>query len=172
MGIRRLSEPVVDAGPLIHLAEIDALDVLSIFDRIHIPNAVWDEAVIRHAVPAEAVERACDVVRHSVEMEAERYAVEAGLQSLQRGERECLYVCDDQRLGLLLTDDLAVRRRASTLGLTPVGSLGVIVRAFRLNRIDFSTAEERIEALHSVSSLFVTRALVDIAIVQLRGAGG
>lgn len=36
---------VVDAGPLIHLTEIDGLALLRIFTALHIPDAVWLEAV-------------------------------------------------------------------------------------------------------------------------------
>ena len=38
---------VSDAGPLIHLTEIDSLPLLRIFDTVHIPDAVWSETVER-----------------------------------------------------------------------------------------------------------------------------
>jgi len=34
---------VCDAGPLIHLDEIDALDLLADFPRVLVPDAVWRE---------------------------------------------------------------------------------------------------------------------------------
>ena len=34
---------VADAGPLIHLDELDALDVLSDYAQVHVPPAVWRE---------------------------------------------------------------------------------------------------------------------------------
>jgi len=167
MGARQLSEPVVDAGPLIHLAEIGALDVLSVFDALHVPDAVWDEAVRHHGVEAAPLRKVCRVVRHSVDAESTRFAEQAQLKDLHRGEIECLYVCREQQLELLLTDDLAVRHRARELGLTPVGSLGVVVRAFRRGRIDYGLAKTRIESLYSTSSLFVTRSIVELAIERL-----
>ena len=72
------------------------------------------------------------------------------------------------RLSLLLTDDLAAREAAAALGLTPVGSLGVVVRGYRLHRASLADAEELIVALHGRSSLFVTRAIADLAIEHLR----
>lgn len=45
MGIRRVEAAVADAGPLIHLAEIDTLSLLRIFERLYIPQAVWSETV-------------------------------------------------------------------------------------------------------------------------------
>ena len=37
------SEAILDAGPLIHLAEIDALDVLRDFANLYVSNAIWEE---------------------------------------------------------------------------------------------------------------------------------
>lgn len=39
----RPSVVVADAGPLIHLDELDALDVLSDYAAVFVPNAVWLE---------------------------------------------------------------------------------------------------------------------------------
>ena len=70
---------------------------------------------------------------------------------------------------VLLTDDLAVRRAAKALGLTPVGSSGIIAKAHQMGRIFIDTAEHHLRQLYSVSSLFVTQAIVDLAIEQMRG---
>lgn len=67
----------------------------------------------------------------------------------------------------LLTDDLAVRYRAKSLGLTPVGSLGIVVRAYHLDAISREAAVSKIQALQDISSLFVTPAIVALAIGQL-----
>lgn len=45
MGTRSVTAALVDAGPLIHLSEIDALTLLQIFDTLMIPEAVWSETV-------------------------------------------------------------------------------------------------------------------------------
>ncbi len=47
MAIARPSVVVADAGLLIHLDELDALDVLSDYAAVFVPNAVWLE-VQRH----------------------------------------------------------------------------------------------------------------------------
>jgi len=71
-------------------------------------------------------------------------------------------------VALVLTDDLAVRDAVKQQGGTPVGSLGIIVRASRTGWIDTDEAERLLRRLHESSSLFVTDAIVDIAIEQLR----
>jgi predicted nucleic acid-binding protein len=53
------------------------------------------------------------------------------------------------------------------LNLTPIGSLGIVVKAYRLGHIPLSKAKQHIASLYDISSLFVTRAIVEIAIEQL-----
>ncbi|MBA7618628.1 hypothetical protein ES703_25958 [subsurface metagenome] len=38
-----MTEVVCDAGPLIHLDELNCLELLSDFDKIIVPEAVWEE---------------------------------------------------------------------------------------------------------------------------------
>ena len=38
---------VADSGPLIHLTEIKALWLFSVFEVIYLPDAVWEETVRR-----------------------------------------------------------------------------------------------------------------------------
>lgn len=84
------------------------------------------------------------------------------------GERECLYLCGQLNVLLILTDDLAVREAAKKLNLTAVGSLGIVAKAYALGRISLSEAESHIRQLHEVSTLFVTKAIVEMAMEQLR----
>jgi predicted nucleic acid-binding protein len=44
-------------------------------------------------------------------------------------------LCSMLGVPVLLTDDLAARDAAKVLGLTPVGSLGIIARACQMGRI-------------------------------------
>ena len=45
MGTGTVTSAVADAGPIIHLSEIDALQFLHVFDHLLIPNEVWNETV-------------------------------------------------------------------------------------------------------------------------------
>lgn len=164
MGQGRLAA-VADTGPLIHLAEIGCLPLLSVFEEIHIPEGVWREA----DRPPTVRQGLTFAQRHLLpESEIARFTAENGLQRLQAGERESLLLCSQLGVAVLLTDDLAVRRASKRLGLTPVGSLGVIARAHRMGRIPFETAERHLRELYTVSSLFVTQTIVDLAIESLR----
>lgn len=168
MGAGRVKAAVADAGPLIHLTEIRCFWLLKIFEALHIPDAVWSETVRQNRVPRVDVSRLNNVHQHTLPQgEVTRFVQENGLADLHAGECECLYLC--QRIGvpILLTDDLAVREAAKHLKLTPVGSLGIVVKAYQLGHIALADAEHHIAALHDVSSLFVTRTIVELAIKQL-----
>ena len=169
MGAGRTGPAVADAGPLIHLNEIGRLSLLRAFSVVHIPDAVWAEAVESQRVVPVDVERATSIQRHSLDAETvSRFVHEQGLEALHHGERECLHLCRQLNVPLLLTDDLAVRDVAKRIGITPVGSLGVVVRAYYLGEISIGDAELSLASLYDVSSLFVTRAIVDAAVQQLR----
>jgi predicted nucleic acid-binding protein len=164
MGQGRLAA-VADTGPLIHLAEVGCLTLLSIFEDLHIPEGVWREA---ERPPSIRLELAF-AKRHFLSRdEVARFTADHELEKLQAGERESLLLCSRLGVPVLLTDDLAVRRVGKALGLTPVGSLGIIARAHRMGRINIETAERHLRELYTVSSLFVTQTIVDLAIESLR----
>ena len=163
---------MADAGPLIHLVETGCLPLLRIFDSLHIPDAVWSETVGQRRVLEEDVLGLGNIHRHTLtQPQVAQFVLDNHLEELHAGEVECMYLCQQIAVPVLLTDDLAVRDTAKRFGLTPVGCLGVVVRAYRVGDISLEGAERHLADLYNVSSLFVTRAIVDLAIEQLRSQG-
>jgi predicted nucleic acid-binding protein len=159
---------VADSGPLIHLHEIGRLPLLGIFQSVHLTGAVWEETIEAGRAQEAALRSAASIRRHCLDPEETRHFVQTNnLSHLQPGELECLFLCMQVRMPLLLTDDLAARDAAKRLGVRPVGSLGVIIRACHVGRIALPEAEACLERLFQTSSLFVTRVLIDLAIEQL-----
>jgi predicted nucleic acid-binding protein len=160
---------VADAGPIIHLNEVGCLPFLRVFNVLHIPDAVWAETVEQVRVSSDAVRRLGIVQRHSLpQAEITEFTGKQNLHALHQGERECLYLCKHISVPTLLTDDLAVRDTAKRLSLIAVGSLGIIAKAYRLGHVSLADAEKHMMSLYDVSSLFVTRTIVDLAIEELR----
>ena len=171
MGAGKLKAVVVDAGPLIHLAEISCLKFLNIFDALHIPEAVWLETVAQGRLSHSELSTLQSIQRHSpLSSEVEQFVKENRLLHLHAGEQECLFVCLSQGISMLLTDDMAVRAAAKQLKILPVGSLGIVVSAFKRGELTLQEAERFIADLYDTSSLFVTRAIAELAIEQLRAA--
>jgi len=164
-----MTSAVADAGPLIHLHEIDRFSLLQLFAPLHIPDAVWQETVGQGRLTQDDVLPLVNVQRSSLfPSEIDRFIQDNRLEDLQAGECQCLYLCQQIQVPLILTDDLAVRDAAKQLQLTPVGSLGIVVRAYCQGFITLAEAENAITQLYDVSSLFVTRAIAELAIEQLR----
>jgi predicted nucleic acid-binding protein len=168
VGAEKVNASVTDAGPLIHLTEVGCLHFLKIFDALHIPDAVWSETVEQNRIPQGNILALGNIQRLTVsQSEVIRFTQENRFENLHNGERECLYLCQKIGVLILLTDDLIVREAAQHLNITPIGSLGVLVKAYHLGHIVLADVERYITDLYDVSSLFVTRTIIELVIESL-----
>ena len=148
---------VSDAGPLIHLAEIDSLELLATFDTLLVPETVYKE-VEAGGVPNGLA----DLSYELVEADESR----AGGEELDAGERAATAVAKERRV-VLLTDDLAAREAASDAGVQVHGSIGVIALGYGRGLLDRAEAASRMRALQRETSLFVTESVVERGIQML-----
>jgi predicted nucleic acid-binding protein len=111
---------VCDAGPLIHLDELDALDLLGDFQSVLVPDAVWIE-VERHR--PDLFDRGLEsFARVGLQRPPGASLVAlARLMPLHVGETQALQIAEEHRADLLLTDDTAARLAAKQIGLSVVG---------------------------------------------------
>jgi predicted nucleic acid-binding protein len=112
-----MTEVVLDAGPLIHLAELDALDVLCDFSLLLVPEAVWFE-VERHFPEALLTEQV-NLKRVKAPRPSPTLVALALSLALDRGELEVLSLMDIYPHAILLTDDSAARLAAEQRILHP-----------------------------------------------------
>ena len=148
---------VSDAGPLIHLAEIDSLELLATFDTLLVPEIVYEE-VDNGGVPDGLADLSYELV------EADESRV--GTEELDAGERAAVTVADKRGV-ILLTDDLAARETASDAGVEVRGSIGVIALGHGSGLLDRDEAASRMRALQRETSLFVTESVVERGIQML-----
>ena len=148
---------VSDAGPLIHLAEIGSLELLSTFDTLLVPETVYKE-VEAGGVPDELADLSYELV------EADESRV--GAEELDAGERAAIAVAKEREV-VLLTDDLAAREAAAGAGVEVRGSIGVIALGYSRGPLDRDEAASRMRALQREASLFVTEAVVERGVRML-----
>jgi predicted nucleic acid-binding protein len=148
---------VSDAGPLIHLAETDSLELLSAFDTLLVPETVYEEVEVG-GVPDELADLSYELV------EADESRVET--EELDAGERAAIAVAKERGV-VLLTDDLAAREAASSADIEVRGSIGVIALGYGRGLLDRDEAASRMRALQRETSLFVTDAVVERGIRML-----
>ncbi|MDY6818198.1 MAG: nucleic acid-binding protein [Halobacteriales archaeon] len=150
---------VLDAGPLIHLTEINSLELLATFDTLLVPETVYEE-VDAGGVP----DRLADLSYELVEADESR----VGTEELDAGERAAIAVAKGRGV-VLLTDDLAARKVATDAGVEVHGSIGVIALGYGHGLLDRDEAASRMRALQRETSLFVTEAIVERGIRILEG---
>ena len=148
---------VSDAGPLIHLGEIDSLELLSTLDTLLVPETVYKE------VEAGGVPDGLGALSYEL---VEAVESQVGAEKLDAGERAAIAVAE-QRGIVLLTDDLAARETASDAGIEVHGTIGVIALGHGRGLLDRDEAASRMRALHRETSLFVTGAVVERGIRML-----
>jgi len=141
---------VSDTGPLIHLAEIESLGLLSVCDTVYIPETVYEE--LQHSgVPDGFADVSYTLVEASIQSDTDQ---------LDPGERAAIAVANS-RDAVLLTDDLEARKSASERGIEVHGSIGIIALGYTQGRIEKSEAASLMRSLQSETSLFVTDAVVE-----------
>jgi len=154
---------VCDAGPLIHLSEIERADLLSQFSPLFVPETVRCEAI--------SFVRPVDLSIEFVPVSgADRHVIVGRIsEKLDAGEIDCLALCLREKPPLFLTDDLKARKEASRLGIVVHGSVGIVVRACRKALITLPQADEALRKLGECRSLFVSRAVIELGRQQLYG---
>jgi predicted nucleic acid-binding protein len=99
---------VVDAGPLIHLHELDCLDLLADFPQVWVSPVVWREAQQHQSKLTAALVPGLRLEHARRPLPAE-WAVLVEAVGLDAGEISALQLLHEQRAGLFLCDDAAAR---------------------------------------------------------------
>ena len=135
---------VADAGPMISFARAGRLELLrQVVGELWIPEAVYHELVTQGAGRPGAAEasRGAWIQRKPI---AQPTAALALPRTLGEGEREAIVLAQELR-AVLIVDDAAARDTALRLGISVLGSLGVL-REAKLHRI-ISAVKPHLDAL-------------------------
>lgn len=152
---------VCDSGPLTHLWQIGQWPAFRTFDAVHVSKQVAAE-VERHVPLAQMTALAghkviVDAVSKK-EIAAVRHTAPAGL-TLHEADLATLALARRQSPDLVLTDDLATRQAVESQGQVPMGSVGILLRAYKAGLLDAVTLDEAIDGLFVHSTLYLNPAL-------------
>lgn len=157
---------IADAGPLIHLDELDVLDVLSDFDAVIVPNAVWLE--VQHHRPQALTNNKIRLVRKPPTTVIDQVKAIATLYTLHHGEREALSECISNNIMFLITDDTAARLAAKNLNITAHGTIGLIIRAVRQNLKEPIEVIDLLNSIPEKTTLHIRPSLLSDIVSQIK----
>lgn len=156
---------ILDAGPIIHLEEIDCLRLLLDFKRLIIPDAVWYEVAYHR--PSVFKHKDVNFEKVNVVLDEDILSV-CRLFCLDTGEVEAIALCSRYPDSILLTDDASARLVAKTLGIRAYGTIGVLLRAIRRSQITPHEAIGKLEEIPLKSTLFIRRSLLREIIEEVK----
>lgn len=158
---------VADSSFLIALALIDTLPLLSqIFSQVFIPDAVYEEVVIRGTgLPgAEEVAGAEWIKRVAIKDANKVKAYRA--ERLGIGEAEALALAEELRADLLLVDDERAWETAQRKSIAYLRSIEFVLEAHRRQLLDAETAKGKLVELGK--KRWMSEEVLEIALQQLK----
>ena len=154
---------VSNTGPLLHLGEAQALDLLRLAGEIHVPEGVETEVKLHNPSWQGPSWLSVDKLQQPFTSEASAWQ-QAGL--LDFGEAEAVAFTRQLKADWLLTDDTAARLLAKGLHIEVHGSLGVVLWAAVAGHLDQAGSEETLKRL-AESSLWVSSRVLQEALLAL-----
>lgn len=154
----KITDAVVDAGPFIHLHEIELMSLFGLFKRITTSGNILEEC---HKIRNEIKElKNLDIKKlTSTSKDFTKYLIQK--YKIDMGEASGIALCRQENIELFFTDDLEARSTANHLGFEARGSIAIILRSLRENMLSKDETKDAIKKLYHDSSLFMTEDLKD-----------
>jgi len=151
-----MNEAVLDAGPLIHLAELDALDTLVDFSALFVSMAVREEVECHepHALKHPYLQYVFAPLPPPSLLAMGRAL------ALDKGEMEALSLMDLYPEAIFLTDDSAARLAAEHRGIKAHGTIGILIRSVRKGDRTERDVIDLLRDLRSRSTLYIRPSLL------------
>jgi predicted nucleic acid-binding protein len=130
---------VADTSPINYLVLIGHVDLLpNFYRRIVVPLSVWEE--LRDSCTPDAVRAWLSWPPKWVERRRPQGKPDPTLDFLDRGEREAIGLASELSADRLIVDETLAREAAVRLGLSVIGTLGVLRNGARAGRLDLPEA--------------------------------
>lgn len=151
---------VSNTGPILHLHEIQSLNVLKLFRLIVSPEVEHEIRNIAKVAMQFNVVRLKPRYKDLSKIITNEYF-------LDMGEAESIALAAQEHTKLFFTDDLEAREVGKSYGLEVHGTVGLILRAFREGAIPKDDAINKVWFLYRDSSLYITSDVVQWIIERI-----
>lgn len=137
---------VSNSSPLIFLAKLNFLELLS-KDQIFIPTGVHQELLAKESVEKDKLMKFFNEKNIKI---VNPKNIQIQSNSLGKGEMEAVNLAIGNNIPHILIDDKRARSFARIQNLKPLGTLWIILRAFKNKELTKTQTRELIYDLHSV----------------------
>jgi predicted nucleic acid-binding protein len=158
---------ICDAGPVIHLDELNCLELLCDFQEIILADTVWEE--VKHHRPGALKKPNIHFLRASQEYpESEMLRTMCRIFSLDAGEIEALSIIEKNPHVLFLTDDACARLVADRMRFKVHGTIGIIIRTIRRRLMQPEEVLRILAQIPAKSSLHIRGSLLEKIIGKIK----
>ncbi len=137
---------VSNSSPLIFLAKIGRLDLVNSYE-ITIPKQVYEEINKGAESKEDAQKIRILVEKNIIKIEEIEIIYEIEQHSLGKGEKAAISLAIKKKANIVLLDERKARRIAKFYKLKPKGTIGILIDAWRTNRITKEELKESIKKL-------------------------
>ena len=154
-----MPETISDTGPILHLQEIGRLPLLTAVSPLTLPDLVREELGSYSIHLTDLAKAGLDVVVVPV---AESVWTEVLLapefSQIQPADAQVFALAQSHSFqALTLTDDLALRKLLEREGAPVVGTIGLLIRAYREGKLDRNALDQCIDDLFDRSTLHLSQ---------------
>ena len=150
---------VSNTGPVRHLFEITQEQTLTLFSDIYFPKQVKDELLAQGVWGSlESTIGGYLHVENVSDSDVDAQLTSFASFKLHRADASVVVLAERLKPSAVLTDDLNLRKVLEFLDLPAVGSVGVLIRCFKLGRFGKAELESILEKLFTGSTLYLSKA--------------
>lgn len=164
---------VSDASPLITLSKLGRLALLpTLYHQVLIPQAVYDEVVVAglreghaDAISVDHFVRLERIVVHPVQLSADDLD---WASRIDQGEAEVIALARDVGAVWAIVDNAHARRAARSQGVSPRGTIGVLLEAVSKDLLTIPEFELLVEEIKRRPEFWISESLCDVALERVR----
>lgn len=164
-----MSSVVCDAGPVIHLDELECLFLLHDFKEVFLPEAVLEE--VNQYRPSALKKLQYNMVRSRKGIPGGKVlSTICRLFALDAGETEALSIMEEKPWAIFLTDDASARLVAEQMHYKVHGTVGILVRGIRCRHFAPIQLLNILSSIPSRSTLYIRPSLLEEVKIRIKEA--
>ncbi len=162
----KLKAVVFDAGPIIHLDELNCLYLLGEFQEILLAESVCDE--INHHRPLALHQSSLSLIRCPQKYPTgKQLCTMCRIFSLDSGEIGSLAIMESNPGAVFFTDDTAARLVAEQMGFKVHGTIGILVRSIKQGQMNPVQVLNILKEIPQKSTLHIKSSLLEKVIHKI-----